>query len=87
MAFSGQDNRAAPVEYVLVALGACLTVEAGEDIRGMLGADRNVRNGFNGVKVIYKIDADATADEIRALLAQSQRRSAVPSSRFLRITA
>ena len=37
----------------------------------------DVRNGFSGVKVSYKIDADATADEIKALVAQSQKRSAV----------
>jgi len=29
------------------------------------------------VRVTYKIDADATADQIRALVAQSQKRSAV----------
>jgi uncharacterized OsmC-like protein len=36
-----------------------------------------VRNGFSGVTVSYQIDADATAEEIRALVAQSQKRSAV----------
>ena len=39
--------------------------------------DSDVRNGFDGIKVTYKIDADATEDEIKALVAQSQRRSAV----------
>ena len=53
------------------------TIEAGEDILGILGADPDVRNGFTGVRVTYKIDADATADEIRALVAQSRKRSAV----------
>jgi uncharacterized OsmC-like protein len=36
-----------------------------------------VRNGFDGIKVSYKIDADATPDELKALVAQSQKRSAV----------
>jgi hypothetical protein len=36
-----------------------------------------VRNGFSGVKVAYEIDADASAEDIRALVAQSQKRSAV----------
>jgi len=36
-----------------------------------------VRNGFDGIKVHYEIDADATAQEIAALVAQSQKRSAV----------
>jgi uncharacterized OsmC-like protein len=53
------------------------TVEGGMDIQGILGIDRDVRNGFDGIKVTYDIDADATPDEIKALVAQSQKRSAV----------
>jgi uncharacterized OsmC-like protein len=53
------------------------TVEGHHDIRGILGADSDVRNGFNDVTVKFKIDADATPDEIEALVAQSQKRSAV----------
>ena len=47
------------------------------DIQGILGIDAEVRNGFNGIRVHYDIDAYATADEISALVAQSQKRSAV----------
>lgn len=53
------------------------TLEAGMDLQGMLGIDENVRNGFDGIKVHYTIDADASADDIAALVAQSQKRSAV----------
>jgi uncharacterized OsmC-like protein len=53
------------------------TLEGGMDIRGILGADSDVRNGFDGIKVIYEIKADATPDEIKAIVAQSQKRSAV----------
>jgi uncharacterized OsmC-like protein len=53
------------------------TLEGGMDIQGILGIDSDVRNGFNGIKVKYTIDADATDDEIRAVVAQSQKRSAV----------
>ena len=53
------------------------TLEAGMDIRGILGVDADVRNGFDGVKVTYQIDADASPDDIKALVAQSQKRSAV----------
>jgi uncharacterized OsmC-like protein len=53
------------------------TLEAGMDVQGILGMDSDVRNGFDGIKVSYEIDADATPDEIRALVAQSQKRSAV----------
>lgn len=53
------------------------TLEGGMDIQGILGIDSDVRNGFDGIKVKYDIDADATKDEIEALVAQSQKRSAV----------
>jgi uncharacterized OsmC-like protein len=95
--FAAQDKGITPVEYVLVALGGCLTagiaavaqqrsiqlrsveatVTAEMDLHGILGADPEVRNGFSGVAVRYVIDADATRDEVEALVAQSQKRSAV----------
>jgi uncharacterized OsmC-like protein len=53
------------------------TLEAGMDIQGILGIDSEVRNGFDGVKVHYEIDADASQEDIEALVAQSQKRSAV----------
>ena len=53
------------------------TVEGGMDIQGILGMDSDVRNGFDGIKVTYDIEADATHDEIKAIVAQSQKRSAV----------
>lgn len=53
------------------------TLEAGMDLQGILGVDPNVRTGFDGIKVHYEIDADASAQEIAALVAQSQKRSAV----------
>ena len=53
------------------------TIEGDMDVQGILGADPEVRNGFSGIKVTYDIDADATQEEIRAIVAQSQKRSAV----------
>ncbi len=53
------------------------TLEGSMDIQGILGIDTDVRNGFDGIKVTYDIDADATPDEIKAIVAQSQKRSAV----------
>jgi len=53
------------------------TLEGGMDIQGILGIDSDVRNGFDGIKVTFDIDADATKDEIKAIVAQSQKRSAV----------
>jgi uncharacterized OsmC-like protein len=53
------------------------TLEAPMDIQGILGIDSDVRNGFEGVTVNYEIDADASQEDIEALVAQSQKRSAV----------
>ena len=53
------------------------TLEADMDIQGILGIDGDVRNGFENVRVTYEIDADAPKAEIEAVVAQSQRRSAV----------
>jgi uncharacterized OsmC-like protein len=95
--FASEDKGATPVEYVLVALAACLTagiaavaqnrqiqvrsikatLEAGMDMQGILGIDSEVRNGFDGIRITFYIDADATRADIAALVAQSQRRSAV----------
>jgi uncharacterized OsmC-like protein len=52
-------------------------LEGDMDILGILGADPDVRNGFNNIKVVFDIDADAKPDDIKALVAQSQKRSAV----------
>ncbi|MFC8042615.1 OsmC family protein [Nocardia sp. NPDC057227] len=95
--FAAEDNGITPAEYVLVALGSCLTagiasvaqqrqiklnsvvatVRADFDLHGILGADPEVRNGFSNITVDYTIDADASPADIQALVAQSQKRSAV----------
>ena len=53
------------------------TVEAGMDMQGILGIDSEVRNGFDGIRITFYVDADASRADIAALVAQSQRRSAV----------
>jgi len=52
-------------------------LEGKMDIRGILGVDSDVRNGYDDIKVTFKIDADAPKREIEAIVAQSQKRSAV----------
>jgi uncharacterized OsmC-like protein len=53
------------------------TLEADMDIQGILGIDNDVRNGFGAIRVHFTIRADASEDDIKALVAQSQKRSAV----------
>jgi uncharacterized OsmC-like protein len=52
-------------------------LEGKMDIQGILGVDSDVRNGYDDIKVTFKIDADASKKDIEALVAQSQKRSAV----------
>jgi uncharacterized OsmC-like protein len=52
-------------------------LEGSMDIQGILGIDGDVRNGYDDIKVTFKIDADASQADIEALVAQSQKRSAV----------
>ena len=53
------------------------SLEADMDIQGILGIDDEVRNGFGSIRVHFDIRADANEDDIKALVAQSQKRSAV----------
>ena len=52
-------------------------VEGTMDIQGILGMDSQVRNGYDDIKITFNIDADASKKDIEALVAQSQKRSAV----------
>lgn len=53
------------------------TVEGDIDVQGILGMDAEIRNGFSAIRVTFEIDADASREDIEALVAQSQKRSAV----------
>jgi uncharacterized OsmC-like protein len=52
-------------------------LEGSMDLQGILGIDSDVRNGYDDIKVTFKVDADASQKDIEALVAQSQKRSAV----------
>jgi uncharacterized OsmC-like protein len=52
-------------------------LEGTMDIQGILGIDSDVRNGYDDIKVTFHIDADASKKDIEAIVAQSQKRSAV----------
>jgi uncharacterized OsmC-like protein len=52
-------------------------VEGDIDLRGLLGLDEEVRNGFGRVRVQLRIAGDAPDEALRAVVEQSRARSAV----------
>jgi uncharacterized OsmC-like protein len=64
-------RRGVPLRSVVASL------EGDMDIQGILGIDPDVRNGYSSIRVRYEIDADAPRAELEAIVAQSQKRSAV----------
>jgi len=53
------------------------TVEGDIDLQGLLGINDEVRNGYQGIRVSFRIKGDASADKLRAIVDQSRARSAV----------
>jgi uncharacterized OsmC-like protein len=53
------------------------TVEGDIDLRGVLGLSDEVRNGYSAIRVHFDVSGDASPDQLRALVEQSRRRSAV----------
>lgn len=52
-------------------------VEGDIDLRGILGLSKDVRNGYQGVKISFDIEGDASAAQLEQIVAQSKARSAV----------
>ena len=53
------------------------TVEGDIDLRGVLGLSGEVRNGYQGIKVSFEIDGDASPEQLEKIVMQSKARSAV----------
>jgi uncharacterized OsmC-like protein len=53
------------------------TVEGDIDLRGILGLSKEVRNGFESIRVTFDIAGDAQPDELEQIVQQSKARSAV----------
>jgi uncharacterized OsmC-like protein len=53
------------------------TVEGDIDLNGILGLSDEVRNGYSEIRVHFDIKGDASDEELRELVEQSRRRSAV----------
>jgi uncharacterized OsmC-like protein len=53
------------------------TVEGNIDLAGILGISDEVRNGYEQIRVSFKIRGDASAEKLREVIEQSRMRSAV----------
>ena len=53
------------------------TVEGDIDLRGILGLSDEVRNGYEAIRITFRIAGDAPEEKLRELLEQSRARSAV----------
>ena len=53
------------------------TVEGDIDLQGILGLSDEVRNGYQQIRVSFRIDADASPEKIAEIVEQSRARSAV----------
>ena len=53
------------------------TLEGDIDLRGALGLTDEIRNGFERIRVTFKVEGDAPPEKLREVVAQGQRRSAV----------
>jgi uncharacterized OsmC-like protein len=53
------------------------TVEGDIDLLGVLGIDTDVRNGYQGIRVTFRIKGNAPEEDLRKLVMRSKDRSAV----------
>ena len=53
------------------------TVEGDIDLQGILGLSGEVRNGYQGIRVSFRIKGDAPEQKLREIVEQSRARSAV----------
>jgi uncharacterized OsmC-like protein len=53
------------------------TVEGDLDILGVLGLSDEVRNGYEQIRIRFKIKGDASPEQLRQIVEQSRKRSAV----------
>ena len=68
--------------YVAAARGVELTevestIEGDMDVRGALGLDDDYRNGFERIRVSFRIAGNASEEKLREVVERAQQRSAV----------
>ena len=52
-------------------------IEGDIDLRGILGLSKDVRNGYQNIKVSFEIDGDAPPEQLEQIVMQAKARSAV----------
>lgn len=72
----------AGIATVAAARGVKLTevtsrLEGDIDLLGVLGLSKEVRNGYQGIRVTFDVKGDAPAEKLREIVEQSRARSAV----------
>jgi uncharacterized OsmC-like protein len=72
---SGIGNIAAARGVTLTKVES--TVEGDIDLRGILGLSDRVRNGYEQIRVNFRVKGDATPEKLEAIVAQATGRSAV----------
>jgi uncharacterized OsmC-like protein len=68
--------------YVAAARGVHLTavessLEGDMDVQGALGLSDDYRNGFEHIRVSFRVEGDAPEEKLREIVARAQQRSAV----------
>ena len=53
------------------------TLEGDMDVRGALGLDDEYRNGFERIRVSFRVEGDAPEEKLREIVARAAQRSAV----------
>jgi len=53
------------------------TLEGNLDLRGFLGMDENIRNGYESIQVNFKIKSDASKEQLEELVQLAKKRSPV----------
>ena len=70
------------IVYVAAARGVHLTtvestLEGDMDVQGALGLSDEYRNGFERIRVSFRLEGNAPEEKLREIVARAQRRSAV----------
>lgn len=53
------------------------SVQGDIDVRGVLGLDPEIRNGFSAIRVSFRVEGEASAEDLRGLVEASVARSAI----------